>query len=190
MLFRAPDLQAIIEGKRTIAFRRWKRPTVKAGGTIKTAMGILAIDNVELIDPSILTDADAQAAGFKDLTALSKMFAASAGEHYRISLHPAGPDPRVELRARDEISPAERAEISARLARLDQASRTGPWTGAALRLIAEHPGRVAGDLAALAGMERAAFKANVRKLKDMGLTISLEIGYQLSPRGAAYLGSP
>lgn len=183
MLFRAPDLQAIVEGRRTIAFRRWKRPTVKAGGTIRTATGVL------VIDPSTLTEADAHAAGFSDLAALNAMFAASEGEHYRIQLRPAGPDPRLELQARGEISPAERAEISAKLARLDQASKTGAWTAPALRLIAEHPGRVAGELAALAGMERTAFKTKVRKLMEMGLTISLETGYRLSPRGAAYLDS-
>lgn len=189
MLFRAPDLQAIVEGRRTIAFRRWKRPTVKSGGTIRTAMGVLVIDHVEIIDPSTLTEADAHAAGFNDLAALNAMFAASEGEHYRIQLRPAGPDPRLELQARGEISLAERAEISAKLARLDQASKTGAWTAPALRLIAEHPGRVAGELAALAGMERTTFKTKVRKLKEMGLTISLETGYGLSPRGAAYLDS-
>jgi hypothetical protein len=36
-------------------------------------------------------------------------------------------------------------------------------------------------------MEKAPFKANVRKLKGLGLTESLEIGYRLSPRGRAVL---
>jgi hypothetical protein len=189
MLFRAADLQAIIDGKRTIAFRRWKRPTVKAGGTIRTALGLLAIDSVEVIDPATLTDADAQRAGFRDLAALNRMFAASEGEHYRIRLHPAGPDPRLKLQQKSEITLAERGEIGEKLARLDRASGTGPWTETALRLIARHPGRVASELAELAGLERDAFKANIGKLKEMGLTISLETGYRLSPRGEAYLQS-
>ena len=35
--------------------------------------------------------------------------------------------------------------------------------------------------------EVPAFKRDVRKLKNLGLTISLEVGYRLSPRGEAYL---
>jgi hypothetical protein len=36
-------------------------------------------------------------------------------------------------------------------------------------------------------MERKDFKARVRKLKMLGLTESLAIGYRLSPRGVAVL---
>ena len=53
--------------------------------------------------------------------------------------------------------------------------------------IAAQPGRRAPDLAAAFGREVLPFKTDVRKLKNMGLTISLRIGYQLSPRGIAYL---
>ena len=56
-----------------------------------------------------------------------------------------------------------------------------------LRLIGDRPGVRAGDLAAELGRERLAFKADVRKLKALGLTESLEIGYRLSPRGRAWL---
>ena len=45
----------------------------------------------------------------------------------------------------------------------------------------------AGDLAASAGRERHPFKTDVRKLKELGLTESLEVGYRLSPRGRALL---
>ena len=72
--------------------------------------------------------------------------------------------------------------------RLDRAAPT-PWTDATLRVIAAHPGVVSTVLAAELGMERAPFKLNVRKLKALGLTESLEVGYRLSPRGAAYLGT-
>jgi hypothetical protein len=36
-------------------------------------------------------------------------------------------------------------------------------------------------------MEMPPFKVNVRKLKALGLTESLEIGYRLSARGHAWL---
>ena len=45
----------------------------------------------------------------------------------------------------------------------------------------------AGDLADELGLERLAFKTDVRKLKALGLTESLPVGYRLSPRGQAWL---
>ena len=62
MLFRARDLEAIFAGKVTTAFRRWKRPAVKAGGTVRTQRGMVAIDRIEEINPATLTEADAAAA--------------------------------------------------------------------------------------------------------------------------------
>ena len=64
----------------------------------------------------------------------------------------------------------------------------GPWTREILRLIAERPGVRAPDLAASLGRETLAFKRDVRKLKELGLTRSLPVGYEISPRGRAYLG--
>jgi hypothetical protein len=37
------------------------------------------------------------------------------------------------------------------------------------------------------GSETLPFKLRVRKLKELGLTESLEVGYRLSPRGKAVL---
>ncbi len=50
-------------------------------------------------------------------------------------------------------------------------------------------GVVARALASQAGLPRLDFKANVRKLKALGLTESLDVGYRLSPRGAAVLAA-
>ena len=57
---------------------------------------------------------------------------------------------------------------------------------AVLGVIDEHPRTRAGDLAPIFGRELQPFKLDVRKLKNLGLTISHEIGYELSPRGRAY----
>ena len=43
------------------------------------------------------------------------------------------------------------------------------------------------DLAARVGLDVPRFKRRVRQLKGLGLTISLDVGYRLSPRGRAYL---
>ena len=187
MLFRLDELRRIREGELTLAFRRWRRPTVKAGGTLRTKVGVLAIDSVEPIDEGDVTDEDARRAGAPDReTLLARL--RPEGRLHRIEFRLAGPDPRVALRGRSDISPAERAEIDERLSRLDAASRHGPWTAAVLRLIAERPATRAPDLAASLGRQTAPFKADVRKLKELGLTESLETGYRLSPRGQAYYG--
>jgi hypothetical protein len=188
MLFRQDVLPRIAEGEVTLAFRRWRRPTVKAGGTLRTRVGVLAIDSVEPVDEDRVTDADARRAGASDREGLLAGLRAD-GTLYRVEFRLAGPDPRIALRERSHISPEERAEIDARLALLDAASRHGPWTATVLGLIAEQPGTRAPDLAAALGRETAPFKADVRKLKELGLTESLLVGYRLSPRGRAYLSA-
>jgi hypothetical protein len=54
-------------------------------------------------------------------------------------------------------------------------------------VIRDHPAVLAATLAKRVGQERDRFKQNVRKLKELGLTESLEIGYRLSPRGRVFL---
>jgi hypothetical protein len=92
----------------------------------------------------------------------------------------------VELRARTRITKSERAELDATLARFDAASKTGPWTSEVLELTAARPATLAEELAATRGEDRLPFKRRVRRLKELGLTESLEAGYRLSPRGRAY----
>jgi hypothetical protein len=150
---------------------------------------VLEFTTVEPVDEAALTPEDAAAAGVADLDALRKA-QVGEGSLYRVGVRLAGPDPRVALRAKRRLSAADRAELAARLDRLDRASRHGPWTRAVLDLIAENPGVRAPDLAARLGRETLPFKRDVRKLKELGLTESLEVGYRLSPRGRAYLRSP
>jgi hypothetical protein len=188
MLFTQDDMRRVAAGEITVAFRRWRRPTVKAGGTLRTRVGVLAIESVDAIESGQVTDADARRAGRPDRTALLASLRGD-GRLYRIGFHLGGPDPRIALRERADLSPAERAELDARLARLDAASRHGPWTAELLRLIADRPGTRAADLAAELGREKLPFKADVRKLKELGLTESLDVGYRLSPRGRAYIAA-
>ena len=185
MLFRTKDLEAIMSGRVTTAFRRWKKVGAKAGGQQRTQLGMVAIDSVEAIDPKTLTEADATAANYESLAALHAMFDAQEGTCYRIKLRPGGPDPRAALQNAADISPEDRAKIDKRLAKLDAET---PWTIATLRCIAENPAVVSTKLADILGRERFALKDDIRKLKALGLTESLEVGYRLSPRGKAYLG--
>jgi hypothetical protein len=96
-------------------------------------------------------------------------------------------DPRAALADTAELSTEDVEAIALRLDRLDRASSHGPWTRDTLAIIARRPAVRAGDLAAELGREMLPFKVDVRKLKNLGLTLSLEVGYRLSPRGAAYL---
>lgn len=188
MLFRKPTLEAIQRGRVTLAFRHWARPTVKAGGTLKTRAGLLAIDAVERISKARITDVDARKAGSASRAALLEELARwPDGALYRIRFRRLGEDPRVALRNRKSLPKEERALLEKRLARLDAASPHGPWTATVLRLIDRRPGTRAPDLAASLGRETQPFKRDVRKLKNLGLTISLEVGYRLSPRGRAFL---
>ena len=179
MLFKAPVLAAIAEGKVDLAFRRWRKPTVKAGGTLTTPVGVLAIDAIAVVAPESISDADAVRAGY---AGAAEALAALEGEApiHRIAFRRIGEDPRRALRL--DVSSAALDEIETRLARLDARA---PWTAAVLELIAAHPGVRAPDLAARLGRETLAFKIDVRKLKALGLTESLEVGYRLSPRGQA-----
>ena len=186
MLFDQSALRGIAAGEITLAFRRWRRPTVKAGGTLRTRAGVLAIESVDRVDPERITNAQARRAGHPDRDSVLASLR-SEGTLYRVEFTVAGPDPRIALRERADLTAADRSALDASLARLDAASRTGPWTVAVLNLISERPGTVAADLAAELGRERLPFKRDVRKLKELGLTESLPTGYRLSPRGQAYL---
>lgn len=152
-----------------------------------TAVGQLQIASVAIVAPSELSADDARRAGHASLDALHAHLAKhDDGELYRIELGPLRADPRIALR-QTNASDDERRKMRARLSRFDTRSTAGPWTRRTLELIRSHPGLRAADLCRRAGQEKMAFKANVRKLKGMGLTESLEVGYRLSPRGSAFL---
>lgn len=187
MLLRPDILAAIAAGRVDLAFRRWERPRVRAGGTQRTAIGVVGFGEVRVVTAEQISEEEARRAGFADReTLLAFLERKTVGAIHRVELRLVGPDPRVGLRA--AIPDAdELAAIRTRLERLDRASHHGPWTAATLRAIAEQPATRAVELAAALGRERLPFKLDVRKLKELGLTESLERGYRISPRGRAVL---
>jgi hypothetical protein len=174
VLFKQSQLDGIADGSIDLTFRRWDAPRVRAGSQQRTSAGVIAFDDVRVVDD--LTDEEARRAGWASRDAVFKQFARRTGDLYRIELHYAGRDPRAVLR---ETPPTP--ELHHRVERM------GPWAREYLRLIAENPGVRAPDLAAGLGMETRPFKMRVRRLKELGLTESLPIGYRLSARGRAYL---
>jgi hypothetical protein len=191
MLFKGDDVKGILAGDITLAFRRWKRPTVKAGGSLRVPGGVLAIEAVEIIDPSDVTDKDARDAGRESraslLAALEKY---PDGQLYRIRFRLSGGDERVALRAQADLSDSELEAVLQSLARLDRhGGSAGAWTRKVLSAIDKSPEQRAADLAATLGFEKMWLKTHVRKLKTLGLTESLEVGYRLSPRGRKVLAA-
>lgn len=187
MLMRREVLDRVVAGDVDVAFRRWKRPTVKTGGTLRTPAGMLEITSVERVDVASITAEDARRAGL-DLDDLMRFLDSKPdGDVYRIEFGSVGPDPRVALREDDDLTEDDFSELQTRLDRLDRASRRGPWTREFLELIAANPHVRAQDLADGVGLEKSVLKNDVRKLKALGLTISHSPGYELSPRGRALL---
>jgi hypothetical protein len=181
-------LEAIRDGRITVQFRRWRRPTVRSGGTLRTPLGVLEIREVSEVSLDAIDREDASRAGFDSRDALVGALALRPeGRLYRIDLGALRPDPRVALRNRAELGDTEWESLADRLDGYDRRSATGAWTRSILQIIAERPSIRAADLAATIGEDKARFKARVRRLKALGLTESLEVGYRLSPRGAAVL---
>jgi hypothetical protein len=188
MLFKSADITGILAGDITLAFRRWRRPTVKAGGTLRIPGHVLAIEAVERIEPSAVSDRDARNAGRESRAALLvELEKHGTGSLYRIRFHVAGSDERIALRDDTHLSESELAAVLAKLSRMDHHGGNGAWTRKVLMAIEAAPGKLAARLAASLGYEKMWLKTQVRKLKALGLTESLEIGYRLSPRGRKIL---
>lgn len=189
MLLQRAALERIRNGEVDVVFRRWRRPSVRPGTRLRTAVGELLVDEVREVSPSEVKEADARRAGFVDrATLFAELDRHRPGTLYRVTVRYAGADRRRALAADADLDDDDIRAVLARLDRFDRASRRGPWTRATLDAIAEHPATRAGDLAAALGHDRDWFKTNVRKLKEFGLTESLGVGYRLSPRGQALRG--
>ena len=190
MLFEDRLRQGLHDGSITLAFRRWRRPQVVAGHHYRTRLDMVCAEAIDEVTPAEITPAQARDAGYPDVASL---LAGLRGDPelplYRIRFRRLDePDPRDVLAATAALTEAEAAAIAGRLARMD-AGRRGPWTAAILAQIAGRPAVSSEFLAEAIGWERAEFKIHVRRLKALGLTISLDVGYRLSPRGQAYLAS-
>jgi hypothetical protein len=95
MLIKLDVLEAIRRGEITLQFRRWTRPSVKAGGTLKTKVGLLKIGNITEMSPADVTAADAKKAGFKDVADFQRWLGTmkEGPLFHRIELSYAGPAP-------------------------------------------------------------------------------------------------
>jgi hypothetical protein len=192
LLFQKRFHEGLVRGDVTLTFRAWDKPRVKAGGRYRChPIGVLEVDGVERVAVRDVGEDDARRAGFASRAELLEYVASFAKEGvrddtslWRVALRHVGDGDRVAGALDAELTADDVEEIRARLARLDAKS---PWTDATMRLIRRRPHVAASRLAAELGRETAAFKADVVRLKRLGLTQSFEIGYEVTPRGLAYL---
>jgi len=186
MLIRPAELDAIRAGRVDLAFRRWDRPRLRVGTRMRTAIGLVEANAVAVVAVEAISDAEARRAGAASREELLAGLARYPQRPvFRIGLRFAGPDPRIAMREQADLSDEEHARLVGRLDRLDRASRHGPWTRATLATIDRRPATRAAELALELGRETMTFKRDVRKLKELGLTESLDTGYRLSPRARA-----
>lgn len=188
MLLNHATADRIARGEVTVVLRRWNAPRAVAGGTQRTPAGTIRIDDVaDHPGDYRVTAAEASAAGYPDAaSAQADLDRRPAAHTYVITVSYLGPDERPGLAADDQLADADVAAISSRLARWDAAAES-PWTRLYLELVAANEAVRAPELAARVGLDVPRFKRRVRQLKGLGLTISLDVGYRLSPRGRAYL---
>ncbi len=187
MLLNRDTAEGIANGSITLVLRRWDKPRAKPGGTQRTVAGTIRVDDVaEHPGGYRVTAAQARAAGYPDAKSAQKdLDRRSAAHTYVIAVSYLAPDERPDLAADHELSADDVEAITTRLNRWDAA--TEPWTRPYLEMIGANEAVRAPDLAARVGLDVPRFKRRVRQLKGLGLTISLDVGYRLSPRGRAYL---
>ena len=195
MLFKQASKELIRDGSITMTFRNWKVAQVVVGNSYRLGPAdAIIVKSVDEVAVRSITVAQARHSGFADvdelLSVLSPPPATLTPESrvFRIVFrHEHQADPRTERR--EDATAGALQEVEGRLARMDRLGRRGPWTISTLQLIDKHPQVAASRLAPHMQRETPAFKADVRKLKELGLTVSHEVGYSLSHRGRALLHS-
>jgi len=125
---------------------------------------------------------------FEDKKQLLKSFTPkSTGIIFKISIRYHAEDPRIKSREQTRFSEQQFQDLKDRLERLDRYSKKGYWTEKVLLAIKNNSNLHAIGVAELTGFEKEWLKLNIRKLKNLGLTISHSAGYEISPLGSEYL---
>jgi hypothetical protein len=184
LLFQKPFHQGLVDGSIRLTFRRWDKPHVKVGGRYRChPIGVLEVDAITRMPVKDISAADAKLAGFASREALVEYIGPGVELVWRVELHHGGDGDRVQIALDDKLSPDDVAAIAKKL------DKMGDWVQPTLKIIDKHPRVAASQLAKKLGRETLPFKVDVRKLKKLGLTQSFEVGYEISPRGRAYIAA-
>ena len=188
MLFKQRFLNLIEKNEVRVAFRKWTRPSVKENGTLLTPIGLLRVKSMRIVTREQISDMEIHEAGYQTRKELyTELDNKENGDIYKIVFELEQPDPRVALRENTNLSNDDLIELLKKLERLDTRGKVKNWTRKILCLVNEEPGKFAVYYAGKLGYEKEWFKLNIRKLKNLGLTISLTDGYEVSPRGKVFL---
>ena len=192
LLFQKRFHAGLRDGSVTLTFRRWKKPLVRPAGRYRChPIGVLEVDTLTQVTVAEITTEDARRSGFASKAELLAYMLEASPEPlppdatvYRVELHYGGDGDRVETALETSLSEDARRELEKAVSKLDGSE---PWTLRTLLLIREHPRVAASKLAPHFDLPTPEFKARVVKLKKLGLTQSFEVGYEVSPRGHAWL---
>lgn len=195
ILFQKRFHEGIRDGSITLTFRFWTRPQVRVGGRYRChPIGVIEVTSIDRALLGAITEDEARRSGFDGRRELFDYMRGVAGddlpddrEVFRVGFQYGGDGDRVSEALETDLDSAEVERIAGKLRGYDERSPDGPWTARTLELIRKHPRVAASKLAAKAGREKLAFKADVVKLKKLGLTQSFEVGYEVSPRGLEFL---
>lgn len=182
MLFKTRFHEGIRTGEITMTLRAWQKPQATPGNAYKLgASESIVVTAVDLVALSEIRPRDAKASGFSSTDELVAMLRkastrklTSRSKIYRIRFRYAG--------ERGDDAPSHSLEVLH--AKLD---RMGAWSRHLLKLIARNRGVSSAILSEQFGRERLRFKADVRKLKRLGLTRSLDVGYEITEAGKSLL---
>lgn len=188
MLFQRRFHERIRSGEIGCTVRIWQAPRVKLGGRYALGAGAIVVDRIFETRLDDITPALARRCGFASLPDLLKTAKHGSGERvFVIDFHYDG---KASARPKPVTGPVlaeDLGKIIQRLEAMDRRSGSGPWTFVTLQAIAAGPGVLAARLARSLGRPRDELKRDVRKLKGLGLTFSLDVGYRLTPKGEALL---
>jgi hypothetical protein len=109
------------------------------------------------------------------------------GEWYGIHFKYLGEVKKPSAETKPLVNKSEWQALDLKLKKKDGNSKAGAWTYSTLSLINKNSGMPSAELARRLKREQMELKRDVRKLKALGLTISLEAGYKLSERGESFL---
>ena len=186
MLFKTKFHEGIRNGSITLTFRAWKSARAKVGNQYRIGpQDGVEVDAVEEVAISAIPDEEARRSGFPTVSELRNFLIkhsttfTSKSTLFRVSFH--------YVKIFDEVPQEDLSleEIQRKLEKMDRLSKHGPWTKQTLEIISQNPRTAASKLAPLLGRETRPFKADVRKLKKLELTVSFEIGYELTSLGKA-----
>ena len=178
MQFTRQGSEGILGGRITVSFRNWKRPHSAVGGVYRLRpAGAVKVTDVRTVRLSDSATDDLRRAGFDSIAAVAEF----------LRLPESATITRVEFELTEEpaAKPPPELSVDAVVTRLQATDRrsAAPWTADVIALIRARPATRAGDLAPEMGWETPVFKANVRKLKALGLAQSLETGDRLTDLG-------